>query len=142
MYITMSEEKKMKRVNSYNIALRDWNVERKKQGFKWTSPKKGTKEYDEVQELKKQIESKTSKPVQEVKKVVSFNDEKVRSDPSNVKKRDSYDAGIKKLMKTNTILTERIVAEKDTKKVFELVEKLKENTHMLTKMRQLKDSQQ
>ena len=142
VYITMSEEKKMKRVNSYNIALRDWNAERKKQGHKWTSPKKGTPEYDEVQELKKQIESKTSKAVQEVKKVVSFNDEKVRSDPSNVKKRDSYDAGIKKLMKTNTILTERIVAEKDPKKVFQLVEKLKENTHMLTKMRQLKDSQQ
>jgi hypothetical protein len=137
----MSEEVKVKRVNSYNLALRDWNAERKKQGHKWTSPKKGTKEYDEVQELKKQIESKNSKPVQEVKKVVSFNEDKVKSDPSNVKKRDSYDSVIKKLLKTNTILTERIVAEKDPKKVFELVEKLKENTEMLSKARSLKDSQ-
>ena len=135
----MPEEKKTKRINSYNIALRDWNAERKKQGHKWSSPKKGTPEYDEIQNLKKQIEENKNKPI---KKIVSFNDESVKTEASNVRKRDSYDATIKKLMKSNNLLTERIVKETDPKQVFKLVEKLNENTQMLTKARQLKDGQQ
>jgi len=123
----MSEKKdKPKRINSYNIALREWNAERKKQGHKWSSPKKGTELYLEVQAIKKQIEEQKKKPVE--KKVVKFNDEKVKNNKKNVKKRDSHDTAIKKLLKTNSVLTEKIVAETNTKKVLELVEKLKMNT--------------
>jgi len=134
----MSETKKdkPKRVNSYNIALREWNAERKKQGHKWSSPKKGTELYLEVQAIKKQIEEQKKKPVE--KKVVKFNDEKVKNNKKNVKKRDSHDTAIKKLLKTNSVLTEKIVAETNTKKVLELVEKLKMNTQMLVNVREMK----
>jgi len=131
----MSETKKdkPKRINSYNIALREWNAERKKRNLKWTSPKKGTPEYEEVQALKKKIEESKKAP-----KVVKFNDDKVKNDKKNVKPRDSYDSAIKKLMKTNKVLTDKIVAEADTKKVLELVEKLKMNTQMLVNVREMK----
>jgi len=133
----MSEKKdKPKRINSYNIALREWNAERKKQGHKWSSPKKGTELYLEVQAIKKQIEEQKKKPVE--KKVVKFNDEKVKNNKKNVKKRDSHDTAIKKLLKTNSVLTEKIVAETNTKKVLELVEKLKMNTKMLVNVREMK----
>jgi hypothetical protein len=134
----MSETKKdkPKRVNSYNLALKKWNEERKKQGHRWSSPKKGTELYLEVQSIKKQIEEQKKKPVE--KKVVKFNDEKVKNNKKNVKKRDSHDAAIKKLLKTNSVLTERIVAETNTKKVLELVEKLKMNTKMLVNVREMK----
>ena len=134
----MSETKKdkPKRVNSYNLALKQWNEERKKRNLKWMSPKKGTALYQEVQALKKQIEEAKKAPKE--KKVVKFNDEKVKNDKKNVKKRDSHDASIKKLLKTNAVLTERLVAETDTKKVLELVEKLKMNTQMLCNVRQMK----
>ncbi len=134
----MSETKKdkPKRVNSYNLALKQWNEERKKQGHKWSSPKKGTALYQEVQALKKQIEEAKKAPKE--KKVVKFNDDKVKNDKKNVKKRDSHDAAIKKLLKTNAVLTEKLVAETDTKKVLELVEKLKMNTQMLCNVRQMK----
>ena len=131
-------EEKTKRVNSYNLAIKEWNEERKSKGFKWSSPKKGTAEYEEVQAIKKRIEDEKEKPVKEVKNVVSFKVEDMKADSKNVKKRDDYNNVVKKLMKTNTILTERIVEETDTKKVLELVAKLKENTLMLTKARQLK----
>jgi hypothetical protein len=131
-------EEKTKRVNSYNLAIKEWNEERKSKGFKWSSPKKGTAEYEEVQAIKKRIEDEKEKPVKEVKNVVSFKVEDMKADSKNVKKRDDYNNVVKKLMKTNTILTERIVEENDTKKVLELVAKLKENTLMLTKARQLK----
>ncbi len=134
----MSETKKdkPKRVNSYNLALKQWNEERKKRNLKWMSPKKGTALYQEVQALKKQIEEAKKAPKE--KKVVKFNDEKVKNDKKNVKKRDSHDASIKKLLKTNAVLTERLVAETDTKKVLELVEKLKMNTQMLVNVREMK----
>ena len=131
----MSETKKdkPKRINSYNIALREWNAERKKRNLKWLSPKKGTPEYEEVQALKKKIEESKKAP-----KVVKFNDEKVKNDKKNVKPRDSYDSAIKKLMKTNKVLTDKIIAETNTKKVLELVEKLKMNTQMLVNVREMK----
>ena len=132
-------EEKTKRVNSYNLAIKEWNEDRKSKGFKWSSPKKGTTEYEEVQAIKKRIEDEKEKPVKEVKNVVSFKVEDMKADSKNVKKRDDYSNVVKKLMKTNTILTERIVEETDTKKVLELVSKLKENTQMLTKARQLKE---
>jgi len=134
----MSETKKdkPKRVNSYNLALKQWNEQRKKQGHKWSSPKKGTELYQEVQALKKQIEEQKKKPVE--KKVVKFTDEKVKNDKKNVKKRDSHDAAIKKLLKTNKVLTDKIIAETNTKKVLELVEKLKMNTQMLVNVREMK----
>jgi len=131
----MSETKKdkPKRINSYNIALREWNAERKKRNLKWLSPKKGTPEYEEVQALKKKIEESKKAP-----KVIKFNDEKVKNDKKNVKPRDSHDSAIKKLMKTNKVLTDKIVAETDTKKVLELVERLKMNTQMLVNVREMK----
>ena len=134
----MSETKKdkPKRINSYNIALREWNAERKKRNLKWMSPKKSTPEYQEVQALKKKIEEEKKKPKE--KKVVKFNDEKVNNNKKNVKPRDSHDSAIKKLMKTNAILTDKIVEEKDTKKVLELVERLKMNTQMLVNVREMK----
>ena len=134
----MSETKKdkPKRINSYNIALREWNAERKKRNLKWNSPKKGTPEYLEVQALKKQIEEAKKAP-----KVVKFNDEKVKNDKKNVKPRDSHDSAIKKLMKTNKVLSDKIVAETDTKKVLELVERLKMNTQMLVNVREMKARQ-
>lgn len=134
----MSETKKdkPKRINSYNIALREWNAERKKRNLKWSSPKKSTPEYLEVQALKKQIEEAKKAP-----KVVKFNDEKVKNDKKNVKPRDSHDSAIKKLMKTNKVLSDKIVAETDTKKVLELVERLKMNTQMLVNVREMKARQ-
>lgn len=134
----MTDEKNTKRVNSYNLAIKEWNEERKSKGFKWSSPKKGTAEYEEVQAIKKRIEDEKKPVKEEVKNVVSFKVEDMKADSKNVKKRDDYSNVVKKLMKTNTILTERIVEETDTKKVLELVSKLKENTQMLTKARQLK----
>jgi hypothetical protein len=135
----VEKKDKPKRINSYNIALREWNAERKKRNLKWLSPKKGTPEYQEVQALKKQIEEQSKKPKE--KKVVKFNDEKVKNDKKNVKPRDSHDSAIKKLMKTNAILTDKIVAETDTKKVLELVERLKMNTQMLVNVREMKSRQ-
>ena len=135
----VEKKDKPKRINSYNIALREWNAERKKRNLKWLSPKKGTPEYQEVQALKKQIEEQSKKPKE--KKVVKFNDEKVKNDKKNVKPRDSHDSAIKKLMKTNAILTDKIVAETDTKKVLELVERLKMNTQMLVNVRERKSRQ-
>ena len=134
----MSTEKKdkPKRINSYNIALREWNAERKKRNFKWMSPKKGTELYLEVQALKKKIEDAKKAPKE--KKVVKFTDEKVKNNKKNVKPRDSHDSAIKKLMKTNKVLTDKIVAETNTKKVLELVEKLKMNTQMLVNVREMK----
>jgi len=132
-------EEKTKRVNSYNLAIKEWNEERKSKGFKWSSPKKGTAEYEEVQAIKKRIEDEKKPVKEEVKNVVSFKIEDMRADSKNVKKRDDYSSVVKKLMKTNAILTERIVEETDAKKVLELVAKLKENTQMLTKARQLKE---
>jgi hypothetical protein len=38
----VEKKDKPKRINSYNIALREWNAERKKRNLKWLSPKKGT----------------------------------------------------------------------------------------------------
>jgi len=98
--------------------------------------KKSTPEYQEVQALKKQIEEQKKKPVE--KKVVKFTNEKVKNDKKNVKKRDSHDAAIKKLLKTNKVLTDKIIAETNTKKVLELVEKLKMNTQMLVNVREMK----
>ena len=132
-------EQKTKRVNSYNLAIKEWNEERKSKGFKWSSPRKNTKEYEEVQAIKKRIEDEKKPVKEEVKNVVSFKVEDMKADSKNVKKRDDYSNVVKKLMKTNTILTERIVEETDAKKVLELVAKLKENTQMLTKARQLKE---
>ena len=138
-YITnMTDEKKTKRINAYNIALRDWNTERKKRGLKWSSPKKDTEEYEEVQKLKREIEEKKS--VKEVKNVVSFKVEDMRPDASNVRKRDGHDATIKKLLKINSVLSEQLVKETDTKKVLEIVDKIKENTLMLTKARKMKET--
>jgi hypothetical protein len=133
----MAEKKdKPKRINSYNLALKQWNEERKKQGNKWTSPKKGTEGYNQIQAIKKKIEEK--KKEKKVEKIVRFNDDKVKNDKKKVKKRDSHDAIIKKLMKTNSVLTEKIVAEKDSKKVLDLVDKLKMNTQMLVNVRVMK----
>ena len=133
----MAEKKdKPKRINSYNLALKQWNEERKKQGHKWTSPKKGTEGYNQIQAIKKKIEEK--KKEKTLEKIVRFNDNKVKNDKKKVKKRDSHDAIIKKLMKTNSVLTEKIVAEKDSKKVLDLVDKLKMNTQMLVNVREMK----
>jgi len=131
-------EQKTKRINAYNIALRDWNAERKKKGFRWMSPKKDTEEYEEVQKLKREIEQK--KEVKEVKNVVSFKIEDMKADVSNVRKRDGHDATIKKLLKINSVLSEQLVKETNTSKVLEIVEKLRENTLMLTKARQMKET--
>jgi len=68
----MTEEKKKKRVNSYNLALKEWNENRKKQGHKWSSPKKSTEEYKQVQAIKKRIEDE--KKNKTVNKVVHFKD--------------------------------------------------------------------
>jgi hypothetical protein len=138
----MTEEKKKKRVNSYNLALKEWNENRKKQGHKWSSPKKNTEEYKQVQVIKKRIEEeKKPKPI---KKVVHFKDgteEKKEKTNNNAKKKDNYNATLKKLMKLNSVLTEKIVKETNHKQLLDLVEKLKMNTQMIKNVRELKNNQ-
>jgi len=134
-------ERKTKRVNSYNIALKEWNAERKKKGLKWLSPKKDTSEYIQVQKIKQRIELEKKKPVDNVVRFRTGKEEKKEvSKPikNNTKKVDSYNATIKKLMSINKTLTEKIIKETDAKKVLDLVNKLKMNTQMLKNVRDMK----
>lgn len=122
----MSETKK--RENKYNVALKVWNEERQKKGFEWLSPKKGTDEYKEVQELKSSLKKDEKKvKEQKVKKV---------KEVQLIKNKDKPSATINKLLKINEKITENLIQEKDNKKILLLVEKLKENTNMLTKVRE------
>jgi hypothetical protein len=121
-------ETKTKRVNSYNIALKEWNAERKKKGLKWLSPKKDTTEYIQVQKIKQRIELEKKKPVDNVVRFrTGKEDKKEVSKPikKNTKKADDYNATIKKLMSINKTLTEKIIKETDAKKVLDIVDKLK-----------------
>ena len=138
----MTEEKKKKRVNSYNLALKEWNENRKKQGHKWSSPKKNTEEYKQVQAIKKRIEDE--KKNKTVKKVVHFKngtEEKKEKPKNNAKKKDNYNATLKKLMKLNSVLTDKLVKETNQKQLLDLVDKLRMNTQMIKNVRELKNNQ-
>lgn len=115
----------VKRQNKYNVALKVWNEERKKKGFEWLSPKKGTDEYKEVQDLKSSLKKDEKKVKEKKVKEVQL-----------VKSKDKPSATINKLLKINKKITENLIQEKDNKKILLLVEKLKENTLMLTKVRE------